>query len=379
VIPVAGPWVTEKEISYVADAAANAWYENAGAYNRRFETAFADYVGRAHAISLPSCTSALHLTLAGLGVGPGDEVVVPDATWIATAAPISYVGATPTFADVDPVSWCISAEGIERCLTSRTRAVIAVDLYGGMPDFAAIRALLESRGVALIEDAAEAIGSEYKGAKAGGFGVASAFSFHGSKTLTTGEGGMLVLDDEALLGRVRILQDHGRLPGDTWFFNAEVGFKYKMSSMQAAFGLAQLERVDELVARKREIFGWYREALADVAGVTLNQEPPGVKNTYWMVTALFDRAAGVTKERAAAALAEDGIATRPFFHPLSSIPAYAKSPAAEAARSRNHHAYDVSSRAVNLPSGFNMTRELVGRVADRVAALVRVPVGSPRS
>ena len=378
-IPVAGPWVTEKEVSYVADAAANAWYENAGLYNRRFETAFAAYVGRAHALSLPSCTSALHLALAGLGVGPGDEVVVPDATWIATAAPISYVGATPAFADVDPASWCISAEGIERCLTPRTRAVIAVDLYGGMPDLAAIRALLEPRGIALIEDAAEAIGSEYRGARAGSFGIASTFSFHGSKTLTTGEGGMLLLDDEALLGRVRVLQDHGRLPGDTWFFNAEVGFKYRMSSLQAAFGLAQLERIEELVARKREIFDWYCEALADVAEVTLNQEPADVKNTYWMVTALFDQASGVTKERAAAALAEDAIATRPFFHPLSALPAYAGSDAAEAARARNHHAYDLSSRAVNLPSGFNMTRELVDRVAQRVAALVREPAGAPRS
>jgi perosamine synthetase len=374
-IPVAGPWITEKEVAYVADAAANAWYQNANVYHERFEAAFGRFVGRRHAVALPSCTAALHLALAGLGVGPGDEVIVPDATWIATAAPISYVGAKPAFADIDPTSWCISPAAVERCLSRRTKAVIAVDLYGGMPDMDGLRAVLAPRGIPLIEDAAESIGSEYRGGKAGSFGTASAFSFHGSKTLTTGEGGMLLTDDDALAARVRVLQDHGRRPGDTWFYNAEVAFKYRMSSLQAALGLAQIERVEELVARKREIFGWYRDGLHGVDGITLNQEPAGTKNSYWMVTAVFDPATGVTKERASAALAEQGIATRPFFHPLSAIPAFAGSAPAGAARARNRHAYDISARAINLPSGFNMTRDLVARVCEQVAALARRPAG----
>jgi perosamine synthetase len=369
-VPVSGPWITEKEVAYVAEAAANAWYENANLYQERFERAFAAYTGRGHAIALPSCTSALHLALAGLGLGPGDEVIVPEITWIATAAPISYVGATPVFADVDPDSWCLSAEAFERCLTARTKAAIVVDLYGGMPAWDALSEIAERRGVALLEDAAEAVGSGYRGRRAGAFGVASAFSFHGSKTLTTGEGGMLLTDAAELRDRCLLLRDHGRQPGDRLFRNSEVAFKYRMSGLQAALGLAQLERVEELVARKREIFGWYRRALADCDWLTLNAEPDGVRNSYWMVTALLDPGLGIAKEALLAALRELGVDGRPFFYPLSALPAYAGTDAAAAARERNRVAYALSPRGVNLPSGLNMTPELVDLVAERLRAVV---------
>src|SRR6516165_122649 len=161
-IPIAGPWITEKEIRYVNDAVANGWYGNAAKYQVEFEQAFAAFAGRRHAVSLPSCTSGLHLALLALGVGPGDEVVVPDVTWIATSAPVSYVGATPVFADIDPVSWCITAGSIEAVLTPRTKAVIVVDLYGNVPDLDPILDLCRERNVAVIEDAAEAAGATYK-------------------------------------------------------------------------------------------------------------------------------------------------------------------------------------------------------------------------
>src|SRR5258708_26345884 len=164
-ILVSGPWITQKEISYVTDAVTNAWYENAGIYHQRFEETFAGYLGVRYAVALPSCTSAIHLSLLALGLGPGDEVVVPDVTWIASAAPISYVGATPVFADIDPQTWCLSAPSFEACITPRTRAVILVDLYGNMPDVDAIREVAERKHIAIIEDAAEAIGSEYNGKK----------------------------------------------------------------------------------------------------------------------------------------------------------------------------------------------------------------------
>ncbi|MDX6244615.1 MAG: perosamine synthetase, partial [Frankiales bacterium] len=184
--PVAGPWITDLEQKYVADAVRDGWYERAGEWPARLEGDFAAAVGRQHAFALPSCTAGLHLALAALGVGPGDEVVVPEATWIASSAPVSYVGATPVFADIDPVTWCLSADSLAAAITERTRAVIVVDLYGGMPDWAALAAVTEPAGIPLIEDAAEAVGSTWRGRPAGGFGVASAFSFHGSKTLTTG-------------------------------------------------------------------------------------------------------------------------------------------------------------------------------------------------
>lgn len=373
-IPVAGPWITRKEIDYVSDAVANAWYADANMYHTRFEKAFADYTGRKYAITLPSCTSGLHLALAALGVGQHDEVIVPDATWIASSAPISYVGATPVFADVDRNSWCLSAEAFEACMTPRTKAVIVVDLYGNMPDMDAVLAVARKHGVAVIEDSAEAAGSEYKGRKAGSFGDVSVFSFHGSKTLTTGEGGMLLTDRDDIYERCLFLRDHGRSPNGKMFWNEEVGFKYKMSSMQAALGLAQLERIDELVDRKREMFGWYRDRLADISELRLNSEAPDVKNSYWMITTVLDPRLKLRKEELMKRLAESGIDTRPFFYPLSSLPAYQHLESARAAYENNRVTYDVTPYGVNLPSAMAVTEEDVERVTQ---ALRKVLEGLP--
>ena len=370
-IRVSGPWITQKEIDYVTDAVTNAWYGNAYVYHERFEKTFADYLGVRFAISLPSCTSAIHLSLLALGVGPGDEVIVPDATWIASAAPITYVGATPVFADIDAKTWCLSAESFEECITPKTKAVIPVDLYGNMPDMDAVLDVARRHDIAVIEDAAEAIGSEYKGKKAGSFGDTAVFSFHGSKTLTTGEGGMLVTDREDIYRRALFLRDHGRKPGDKMFWNTEVAYKYKMSSMQAALGLAQLERVEELVGRKRQIFAWYEQELSGVEGVTLNYEAPGTKNTYWMVTVILDPSFGIRKERLMVLLSERHIDCRPFFYPLSSLPAYEHLEQARQGRQRNRVSYRISPYGINLPSGLNMTEEKVRYVCDVLKGVLR--------
>lgn len=356
-IPIAGPWITQKEIDYVTDAVTNAWYGNANMYHDRFEKAFASYIGTKFAIALPTCTSAIHLSLLALGVSEGDEVIVPDATWIASSAPISYVGATPVFADIDPQTWCLSANSFEACITPKTKAVIPVDLYGGMPDMDAICTIARRNNIAIIEDAAEALGAKYKGKRAGSFGDTGVFSFHGSKTVTTGEGGMLITDHEYLFKRIQILRDHGRQPGDRMFWNTEVAHKYKMSSMQAALGLAQLERIDELIQRKREQFDWYKEELAGVNGITLNAEPLETFNTFWMVTIVFDPKLGLNKTQLMERLSLYGIDTRPFFHPLSSIPAYEDLEQAHIARQRNKFVYEISPYAINLPSALRLSRE----------------------
>jgi perosamine synthetase len=358
-IPVSGPSITQKEIDYVTDAVTNAWYSDANIYHERFERAFANYLGTRFAMALPSCTSAIHLSLLALGVGEGDEVVVPEATWIASCAPVNYVGATPVFADIDPKTWCLSAESFAACITPKTKAVIPVDLYGNVPDMDAIRAIATQHGIAVVEDAAEAIGSEYKGKKAGSFGDTGVFSFHGSKTLTTGEGGMLVTDRSDLYERAQFLRDHGRRPGDKMFWNAEVAHKYKMSSMQAALGLAQLERIEELIAHKRQIFRWYAAHLANTDGITLNYEAPQTQNTYWMVTVIVDPKFGIQKDRLMASMGERQIDCRPFFHPLSSIPAYSDTPEAHRARQKNHVSYQISPYGLNLPCGMNITEETV--------------------
>jgi len=369
-IPVAGPWITQKEIDYVADAAATAWYRDANVYNRRFEAAFSAYIGRRFAISLPSCTSALHLGLAALGVGAGDEVIVPDVNWIASSAPVSYVGATPVFADIEDTSWCLSAASMEACITPRTKAVIVVNLYGNMPDMDALIAIARRHGVSIIEDAAESVGAEYKGLKAGSFGEISTYSFHGSKTLTTGEGGMLLTDKEDLYRRCEVLRDHGRQPGDKFFWNSEVAFKYKMSSLQAALGLAQVERIEEILARKRSIFSWYREELEGIEDLTLNPDLPGTVSSYWMITAVWSRELGIEKRALMDALHERGVDSRPFFHPLSSLPAYSATPEAEAARRRNKVSYEIAPCGINLPSALNLTRDQVSYVCEQLRGLV---------
>lgn len=370
-IPVSGPWITQKEIDYVTDAVTNAWYGNANMYHARFENAFAEYIGVKYAISLPSCTSAIHLSLAALGIGPGDEVIVPDVTWIASSAPVTYVGAEPVFADIDRDSWCLSADSFEECITPRTKAVIPVNIYGNMPDMDAILEIADRRRIHVVEDAAESIGSEYKGGKSGSFGVSGVFSFHGSKTLTTGEGGMLVTDDQALYERAMVLRDHGRPAGDKMFCNTDIAFKYKMSSMQAALGLAQVERIDDLVDRKREIFRWYEERLEKIDNIAFNTEAVDVKNTYWMVSVIVDGKLGLGKEELMGLLDEKNIDSRPFFRPLSSIPAYAQTPQADVARQRNTVSYEIAPFGVNLPSGLNLDEETVDYVCKSLEAALR--------
>lgn len=367
-VPVAGPSITQKEIDYVTDAVTRCWYQDANLYHEKFERAFAAYIGVRYAVALPSCTSALHLGMAALGVGVGDEVIVPESTWIASAAPAGYLGATPVFADVDPGTWCLSVDSVAKSLTPRTKAVVAVDLYGGGPDWVALRALCDERGIPIIEDAAQAIGTEFNGRRAGSMGDVGTFSFHGSKTMTTGEGGMLVTDHDDIWRRVKRLQDHGQNPGGDLFVNEELGFKYKMSSMQAALGLAQLERIEELVAAKRRIFEWYRQELVAVEGLSLNVEPTGVRNSYWMVTITLDDRYDLPKTELMKLLKADDIDTRPFFYPLSSLPAYHAQGGAPKWRRLNPNAYRVSERAINLPSALSLTRTDVARVCDALRA-----------
>lgn len=370
-IPIAGPWITEREIRYVADAAANDWYLQAGSSAKRFEAAFAAYLGVRHAIAVPHCTSGLHLALAVLGLKAGDEVIVPETTWVATAAPISYMGAIPVFADIDPQTWCISPESIERAITPRTRAVITVDLYGGVPDMDRLNAVVRPKGIAVIEDAAQSLGAEYKGRRAGSLGDFGVFSFHGTKTLTTGEGGMFLTDSDAHFERANFLRDHGRSrESHRFFFVTELAFKYRMSGLQAAFGLAQLERIDELIAKKREIFGWYKQRLAGVPGITLNVEPADTLNTFWMVTIVLDAALGFTTRQLMARFDTEAIETRPFFQPLSALPAFASFESAALAKAQNPVAYDLANRSINLPSALLLREEHVDRVCKALLAIL---------
>ncbi len=362
-IPVTGPSITQKEIKYVAQAAKDGWYENHQKYINLFEEKFAKYIGRKYALATSSCTAALHLGYLALGFKKEDEVIVPNITWIASIEPLYYLGAKLIFADIKPDTWCIDPEDIQKRITKKTKAILLVDLYGNMPEMNTIRAIAQKYHLKIIEDAAEAVGSEYFGQSAGSFGDVSCFSFHGSKTLVTGEGGMLLTDDKEIIEKARFYNDHCKDPKKI-FWNLAIGYKYKMSNFQAACGLAQLERVKELIGKKRRIFSWYKERLSGIPGLQLNIEPARTKNTYWMVTVVVAKKYKINKEKLMEGFLKYNIQVRPFFYPLSSLPAINR-------EADTPVAFDISSRGINLPCGLNITEKQIDYVCKTLIKLLK--------
>jgi len=350
------PSITELEVGYATDAARNGWGEHCYDYIHRFEAAFKAHLGVKHAIATSSCTGALHMGMAALGLGPGDEVILADTNWIATAAPIVHLGATPVFVDILADSWCANPALVEGAITSRTKAIVAVHLYGNLCDMDQLLAIGKRHHIPVIEDAAEAIGSVWHGKRAGSLGAFGSFSFHGTKTLTTGEGGMFVTNDDALYETVLTLSNHGRARGQTkQFWPDLVGHKYKMSNLQAALGCGQMERIEVLIERKRAILRRYRELLEGCTGISMNPEPDGTANGAWMPTLVFAAETGVTRERLQSAFAADNIDARVFFHPLSSLPMFGS-------RLGATHSADIAKRAINLPSYHDMQQSELDRV-----------------
>lgn len=348
-IPYTRPSITELEVEYATDAARYGWGEHCYDYIVRFEESFKAFIGTRYAIATSSCTGALHMGLAALNIGPADEVILADSNWIATAAPITYLGATPVFVDILPDTWCIDPTLAEAAITPRTKAIIAVHLYGNLCEMDRLLSIGERHGIPVIEDAAEAIGSYWHGKHAGSMGLFGTFSFHGTKTLTTGEGGMFITNDQKLYEKVFALSNHGRVAGETkQFWPDYVGFKYKMSNIQAAIGCAQTERIEELIGRKREILNYYRHELKTIPEVTINPEQDGTINGAWMPTVVFDKSTGIYQKKIQEVFASGNIDARVFFYPLSSLPMFED-------KRENINAYDISRRAVNLPSYCDMT------------------------
>ena len=365
-IQMAGPWITEHEIKVVEDCMRNGWYNYN--YVQTFEQEFAAYHDRRYAIMTPNCTTAIHLLLTALEITDDDEVLVPECTWIASAAPVTYLRAKPIFCDIDPNNWCISAGAIERSITPKTKAMIVVNLYGNMPPMEVLQKIADRHGIFLVEDAAESLGSVYKGTRAGKFGIGSVFSFHRTKTITTGEGGMLLLDDEALYERCNFLRDHGRKADGGMYYNYEVTYKYMPFNLQAACGYAQFQRIDELVQRKREHLCYYREALADIDDLHMNPEPPGGVNGAWITALVFGESHGMTKSRAIEELAKLDVPARPFFYPLSSLPAYPG--CRDEFMPKNPVAYNTADRGINLPGAANLTHEQIDKVCSGIRKVI---------
>lgn len=353
------PSITEREVRYATDAAANGWGERCYEYITRFEDAFRQHLGVKHAIATSSCTGALHMGLAALGVGPGDEVILADINWIASAAPITYLGAKPVFVDILPDSWCIDPEKAAAAITPKTKAIIAVHLYGNLSDMNELLAIGTKHRIPIIEDAAEAIGSVYHSQRAGSMGLFGVFSFHGTKTITTGEGGMFVTNNDALYHKVLTLSNHGRDSAQTkQFWPDMVGFKYKMSNIQAAIGCAQMERIDELITQKRRIFNAYKKAFQGLS-VKMNPEYERTVNGYWMPTIIVNEEVPFDRNLLMEEFNKNEIDGRVFFWPLSLLPMFMEKP-------ENKISYGIYQRAVNLPSYHELSDKAIERVANIV-------------
>jgi perosamine synthetase len=361
-IPVAEPDIGEREIAFLTDAARSGWISSIGPYIEKFEAGFAAYCGARHGIAVANGTVALHLALHALGIGAGDEVIVPDLTFVATAHAVIQTGATPVLVDVEEDTWCLDPAAVERALTPRTRAIIPVHLYGHPADMSRLNEIGRHHGIAVIEDAAEAHGASVGGQRVGGIGTVGVFSFYGNKLITTGEGGMVVTSDDALAARLRFLKDHG-MHKERRYYHTELAFNYRMTNLQAAIGVAQLERIEQLRAAKRRVFEGYRARLADCRGVTLNAERDRYSSSFWMSSVVLDGYDAVRRDQLASQLRQSGVDSRPFFAPMSALPHLASCRRVSADGDSCPVAARLSVSGINLPSGTKLTEQQVERVA----------------
>ncbi len=362
-LPVAAPSLGERELRYVTECVLSGWVSSAGSFVTRFEEMFAEFCGTRHAVAVNNGTAALHLALLAAGVGPGDEVIVPAFTFVATANAVAYTGATPVFVDSAPDTWTIDPALAAQAVTPRTKAIIPVHVYGHPADMDPLLELARDHSLAVVEDAAEAHGARYRGRPVGGLGDIGIFSFYGNKIVTTGEGGMCVTDDADVAELLRVLRSHGMVsPGRYW--HEHLGFNYRMTNLQAAVGVAQMERIDEILAAKRAIGAAYARALLDVPGIVLQEEAEWATSVCWLMSVLVDEEVfGLDRDGLVAELGEDAD-TRPLFTPLHRQPIYAHedAPALPVAER-------LGATGLSLPSAVDLREDEIQRVADCIASV----------
>jgi perosamine synthetase len=350
--PVYRPYLAGNEQTYLLDCLQSSWISSKGDYLVRFEDAFREYIEVEYVATVCNGTAAIHLALASLGVRSGDEVIVPTLTYIASVNPVRYCGATPIFADSNPVTWQLCPADVERKITSRTKAIIAVHVYGQACDMAALREIACTHGLFLVEDCAEAFGTRIGDRHVGTFGDINTFSFFGNKTITTGEGGMVATNDKTLFERAVHLKGQG-LAKHREYWHDIVGYNYRMTNICAAVGLAQLEQANVILGKKRAVANWYAASLRGLP-VAVHQESPGTTHSFWMVTILVsDRG---DRDALRKALEKDGIETRPTFSPIHTMPMYS------GAYQRHPVAEDIGWRGINLPSYPGLTEADVSSI-----------------
>jgi perosamine synthetase len=363
-LPVAEPSLGARELEYVSECILTGWISSAGRFVARFEEQFAAFCQTPYAVATSNGTTALHLALDALGIGPGDEVIVPTLTFIATANAVRYVGARPVFVDSDADTWNLDPRLVEAAVTPRTKAIIPVHLYGHPADMDPICDIARRHGFPVVEDAAEAHGAKYKGRPVGQLGDVAVFSFYGNKIVTTGEGGMVTTSSKDIAERVRMLRDHGMSPQQR-YWHPVLGYNYRLTNLQAAVGVAQMERVDAILADKLRIAQTYARGLARVRGIVLPPQAPWASNVYWLYSVIVDaQVYGRSRDELMAALRQDGIDTRPLFHPVHTQPIY---------RTGQHLpvAERLARDGLSLPSAVGLRQEDIQRVTDAIAAHAR--------
>jgi len=362
-IPVCEPLIGLKELEYVTDCLKTNWISSAGKYIAQFEQGFADYCGCKYGIATTSGTTALHLALAALGIGKGDEVIIPSFTMAACAFSVIYTGAKPVLVDSEPETWNMDVNQVERKINPHTKAIMPVHIYGHPCDMEPIMDIARKYRMYVLEDAAEAHGAEYRGKKAGGIGDVGCFSFYANKIITTGEGGMVVTNDEKVADRARRLKDQA-FSRERRFLHTEIGFNYRMTNIQAAIGLAQLENIDRLVELRRENAALYSRLLKGIPGITLPKEKKWAKNVYWMYSIVIEDEFGMSRDDLMAFLRQKGIDTRTFFIPMHVQPAFRNLGLFEGER------YPVSDRLAErglyLPSGSGLSKDQISSVCEAV-------------
>lgn len=338
----------------MTEALRSGWVSSIGAFVDRFEREFAAFCGVDHAVAVSNGTDALFITLRSLGVGPGDEVIVPAMTFAAVAAVVVHCGAEPVFVDIEADYWCLDVRAVERALSPRSKAIVAVHSYGHPADMGGLTELAGRHGVALVEDCAEAHGASCRGKTVGSIGRAGCFSFYGNKIITTGEGGMITTSDAELAARARFLKDHAMDPTRR-YVHTEAGFNCRLTNLQAALGCAQMERLDELQANRRRVLEIYREELHGLDRIRLNPRAAWADPVVWMVCVVGDDRFAEQRDRVAALLRDRGIDSRPFFVPLPELPPYRHARVHGTASDGAPVARRISRAGLNLPSGHGLT------------------------
>ena len=360
-IPIMQPSLAGNELNYVTECVRTGWISSQGSFVKKFESMFADYCQVPYALAVSNGTTALHLALACLHIGPGDEVIVPDYTFAASINAVIYTGATPVLVDVDRESWTMDIESLKLAITENTRAIMPVHIYGQPCNMNEIMAIAKQKNILIVEDCAEALGSFYNGKHVGSFGEVGTFSFFGNKTITTGEGGMLTFKNKEIYELAAVMRDHG-MSKQKRYWHDMVGFNYRMTNLQAAIGVAQMERIDGILKSKRHLAEVYSSTLKDITGIQLHGEQEGTKNSFWLYTILINSQFGISRNELIDRLKKNGIEARPAFFPLHQMPVYSS----YTRNGKFNNSLYISDNGLSLPSFTDITYEEQQAVLDAI-------------